>query len=107
MARYVDADILYQLADEGKTNSFHYANANLTDLSELIEEALYTTADVQEVKRGHWFFTEYDFFDCSVCGEAYYNGCQSPAEARERLKKRYDMYKYCPHCGAKMDGDVK
>ena len=48
-------------------------------------------ADVHENLHGHWFFTEYDFFDCSICGNAYFNGCDSTAEAKERLKKKYDL----------------
>ncbi len=61
-------------------------------------------ADVQEVKHGHWVITEYEYYDCSVCGDSYFNGCDSHAEARERLEKRlYDVYSYCPYCGAKMD----
>ncbi|WP_306574576.1 hypothetical protein [Anaerotruncus massiliensis (ex Togo et al. 2019)] len=52
---------------------------------------------------GYWRFTEYDYFDCSVCGEAYYNGCDSTEEAEHRLKMKEDLYKFCPYCGAKMD----
>lgn len=55
------------------------------------------------VKRGHWIINEYDYYDCSVCGEAYFNGCSSFKEAEERLKIRpYDVYSFCPHCGADM-----
>ena len=52
-------------------------------------------------KNGYWFFTEYEYFDCSVCGGVYYNGCDSTQEAKTKLKEG-DYYKYCPHCGAKM-----
>lgn len=65
------------------------------------------TVEAEPVRHGHWFFVEYDFYSCSVCGESYYNGCQSAKEARERLgKEGHDLYKYCPHCGAKMDEEV-
>ena len=54
-------------------------------------------------KVGHWVITDYEYYDCSVCGESYYNGCESRKEAEERLKMRpYDVYSFCPHCGAKM-----
>jgi hypothetical protein len=56
-----------------------------------------------DTNHGYWFFTEYEYFDCSVCGEAYYNGCDSSTEARYRLKTKYDLYKKCPYCGAIMD----
>lgn len=63
-----------------------------------------STTDVREVRHGHWFFTDYDYFDCSECGESYYNGCDSSAEARKRLQTGQDVYDYCPYCGAIMDG---
>ena len=56
-----------------------------------------------EPKHGYWFFTEYDYFDCSVCGESYRNGCESTKEAKYRLEAGYDLYKFCPHCGTIMD----
>ena len=60
-------------------------------------------ADVVEVRHGYWFITEYEYFSCSECGNSYYNGCESTAEAKSRLKDGlYDNY--CPNCGAKMDG---
>ena len=71
------------------------------------DDVLFPVADVQEVKHGKWQITEYDYYDCSVCGNSYYNGCESGAEARQRLDERpYDVYKYCPNCGAKMDGEM-
>lgn len=56
-------------------------------------------------KKGHWIIDEYDYFDCSCCGESYYNGCDSTKEAQERLEKG-QVYTYCPYCGAYMkDGE--
>ena len=55
-------------------------------------------------KHGYWFFTEYEFFNCSECGEGYYNGSDSTAETKERLESGR-FYPYCPHCGAKMEGE--
>lgn len=61
------------------------------------------TADVVEVRHGYWYITEYEYFTCSECGNSFYNGCESTAEAKQRLKDGlYDNY--CGHCGAKMDG---
>lgn len=59
-------------------------------------------ADVAEVRHGRWFFTEYEFFTCSVCGESYYNGAESTAQAESYLNSGH-TYKYCPNCGARMD----
>lgn len=60
------------------------------------------SADVVEVRHGRWFFTEYEFFTCSVCGESYYNGAESTAQAESYLNSGR-TYKYCPNCGARMD----
>ena len=62
----------------------------------------YPEADVAPVVHGHWYFTEYEYFTCSVCGKSYYNGCESSEETRSRLENR-DVFDFCPHCGAKMD----
>ena len=58
-------------------------------------------ADVVEERHGRWFFTEYEFFTCSVCGESYYNGAESTAQAESYLNSGH-TYKYCPNCGARM-----
>lgn len=48
------------------------------------------TADIQPVKRGKWEGVDYDtFFKCSECGHM----------------TDWQRYKYCPYCGARMDGD--
>ena len=63
-------------------------------------------ADVVEVRHGRWIFTEYEFFTCSVCGESYYNGAESTAQAESYLNSGH-TYKYCPNCGARMDKEDK
>jgi hypothetical protein len=61
-------------------------------------------ADVSEVVHGEWlyFVGDYVTAECSVCGE-----CYDPLDYND--KEHFDMfkqlYKYCPNCGAKMDGD--
>jgi DNA-directed RNA polymerase subunit RPC12/RpoP len=59
---------------------------------------------VVEVKHGYWFISEYEYLNCSECGESYLTGADSTAEAKERLAEG-NYYPYCPHCGAKMDGE--
>ena len=54
-----------------------------------------------ERKTGHWVETgdePYDEWECDVCGFVIDgSGCIDPEEYR-------DVYRFCPNCGAKMDG---
>lgn len=54
-------------------------------------------ADVREVKRGKWKYTEMYYDDyawvCSVCGEPWVLNDGTPAE---------NNMNYCPNCGADM-----
>lgn len=56
------------------------------------------------IKRGHWCIDEYEYFYCSLCGRAYYNGCDSTIEAKSKLNSG-NYYPYCPFCGAQMSGN--
>ena len=64
-------------------------------------EALPST-DVQSVKQGRWMCEFYnDVFDiyqvdCSVCKR----------ESTNKYDKVSESYEYCPHCGARMDGNT-
>lgn len=53
-------------------------------------------ADVQPVRRGKWIGDE--VIQCSICTFTL-NG-----NAFERIVRKY--FKYCPNCGARMDGDT-
>ena len=55
------------------------------------------TADVVEVKHGEW--RQGVPYVCSICGK--------PAPDEKNTSERYSCWTspYCPHCGAKMDGE--
>lgn len=58
-------------------------------------------ADVAEVVHGEWLRADDDWnslttIQCSLCGEEW---CFETDDDVSLLN-----YKYCPHCGAKMDG---
>lgn len=59
------------------------------------------TADVQPVKHGRWKFYKnngiYDTYKCSICKESF----ELPMDADISQEIRY-----CPNCGARMDGDT-
>lgn len=47
-------------------------------------------AEVQPVKHGKWIGVDYDtYFECSEC----------------KHMTDWQLYKYCPYCGARMDGE--
>ena len=78
------------------------ANLVANDILNEVDEVDFT--ETAEVKHGYWFISEYEYLNCSECGESYFTGADSTAEAKERLAKGMS-YPYCPHCGAKMDAE--
>ena len=88
MSRYIDKAKLAQRL----LASPIFKNARNGDL---IRDAVidivcdYPAAGVVEVKHGEWGFDGAGW-SCSECDEYGTN-----------------LYKYCPHCGAKMDGGIK
>lgn len=70
-------------------------------VNESFYDALQTipAADVAPVKHGRWISLD-DYFEdaqCSECGDALVIGDCS-------FNDFCECYKYCPNCGAKMDG---
>jgi len=66
---------------------------NLFEIQEAIDAM--PVADVQPVKHGEWKINSDGYYPyCSVCGTA-----------ADQLTKH--LTKYCPNCGARMDGDAK
>lgn len=48
-----------------------------------------------EPKKGRWVFTRYYVWECSECGE-------NPTKGMGYIQRRSELFRYCPHCGAKM-----
>lgn len=94
MARYIDADKLMESMIKGLFPN--EKTGTPFDVLRTIEQT--PTADVVEVKHGEWKPTEPDSdvrFFCSEC------------ETEISTSWDYDnaeMWRYCPNCGAKMDG---
>lgn len=60
------------------------------------------SADVAPVVHGHWIpISDGAWAECNECGEGY---DVSDNGAMTVFKLFCDFYKYCPNCGAKMDG---
>ena len=47
---------------------------------------------------------EYEFAYCSECGRMQYADWNSHMEAKEKVGDFHERYKFCPNCGAKMEG---
>ena len=64
-------------------------------------------ADVAPVVRGKWLNIDgdYTFAACSICKEDYEVATEEEAE-KGLWGAFLSAYRYCPNCGAKMDGRV-
>lgn len=85
MARYIDANRL--IADGWRLERHGISNK----LLQVMSIADVPTADVVEVKRGHWIEDEVCVYACSECGFIF------------TTADDISEFKYC-RCGAKMDG---
>lgn len=91
MAKYIDADKAVEEAklsyckDCNSYNGVRCSACGFDDAMTYIEDT--STADVQEVRHGEWIEGK-TLEKCSVCG-----------------KKGFPDWRFCPHCGAKMDGE--
>lgn len=80
--RLIDADkIRYRDMSDGQVNGGVW----YTFIEDIQKQP---TVDAEPVRHGKWIPWKYhDGFRCEICKEPVYN-----------------KYKYCPNCGAKMDG---
>ena len=99
MKRYIDAEKTKRELLENEVRIYDPKNMSTEDAMYIIDEQ--PTADVKEVKRGHWNDVQYTYFglkryECSECSDDKY------------WKKRYLEHKesFCPNCGADMRGDT-
>ena len=94
MARYIDADAFLE-AEIKRCGCVPLIGTCTTDNESLAYQLAKTpTADVEERKHGEWLWDTEDIYECSVCG----------IETRVDEVMGMPTYKYCPNCGAKMDG---
>jgi len=64
------------------------------------------TADVAEVKHGRWrnCYLDYTLAECSECKEMF-DVCSEEKATAELFDVFNRFYKFCPNCGARMDGE--
>ena len=102
MARLIDADELMKKFYDIEFNAKHELVGVSRDLAleglKHIKKALKVMPTIDPVKHGHWEESKC-LDDCFwVC-----SCCKFPSQAVAAPK----LYKYCPNCGARMDGDTK
>ena len=100
MAEYIEREAVMKIIDDygcthGGTLGSH------SGAVDVVGSAIYKlpAADVVPVKHGHWISLD-DYFEdaqCSECGDALVIGDCS-------FNDFCECYKFCPNCGAKMDG---
>ena len=101
---YVDKDKL-PLIFAKAINEFDDLDVPISEVAIKIGQTIRNlpTADVEEVKHGEWEVCsdEYEIcaseFVCSNCKESF---CSSELTDEQF----FEMLKFCPNCGAKMDG---
>lgn len=87
MSRYIDAEKLCEFARNHINKS--------VDCNDIMR---FPTADVQEVRHGHWEFRFEGTYSRTRC---YCTVCKQPSGIGGTRKNQ--LKHYCPNCGAKMD----
>lgn len=110
MAEYIKRDDLLQDISETVVFTVRKGaplpNAEMRGANKVIDRIKSApTADVVEVRNGEWLHTEeplgwrdVDCIECSSCHESWI------MDDDLCLDDYKDGWKYCPHCGAKMNG---
>lgn len=106
MSRYIDADLLdfpdrYIKAANAKASLHNYFRGlHFEQMCVAIDET--PSADVVEVRHGHWIYIDKVRPECPDDSDCYYE-C-SECHAGDAHNKRVQV-PYCWHCGARMDGE--
>lgn len=94
MAKYIDQSVAIARLTHIEVTK---PTATMTDAKRALADMF--PADVASVVHGRWIERDDDWFatyyDCSVCGESWVPIDGTPEQ---------NNVKYCPSCGAKMDG---
>lgn len=105
MPRYVDLDKLPRVG-LWRDPEDHGAMVELRDVIQALRQAEAQTGEVATVVHGHWVLTDCGDAMCSRCRESY-EICDEQEHARAMMKYFAQEWRWCPHCGAKMDGETQ
>ena len=99
---YIERDAAYKACETYFSGVCVYdvSESEVINDFEKVIDAVPTT-DVIPIRHGHWIaeenWTPDDYYyTCSICREDFYMIVGTPSD---------NNYKYCPNCGAKMDGN--
>lgn len=96
MARYIDAE-KYENELWNSLKGYRKAPEICAVKNCIVELEEQPTADVVEVRHGYWIWLEGNFYECSEC----------PTQTEVDEKMNIPLYKFCPYCGAIMDGGTE
>lgn len=92
MAEYIEREAVEKFIMDGLNNSDVYERFGHDAIKIITEVHYMPAADVAPVQHGKWLYDDYyDIGD--VCSECDWDS-----------KMTHPSYRYCPNCGAKMDG---
>lgn len=98
MTRYIDADWAKEHIYQRATNGRPLHTIDLPELLELIDEV--PTVDAVPVRHGRWIVYNYPASECTYCSV-----CKEQYDQVDLYIGGNEYPKYCPNCGALMDGE--
>lgn len=78
--------------------------SKVEDIIDKIDAALAAAPHTGKWKNGRKY--EYEYAYCSACGRMQWAGWDSHNQAEENIEDFANDYRFCPGCGAKMEGGV-
>lgn len=79
-------------------------DAKILEIEKVVRAALAALPHKGRWKNGRSY--EYEYAYCSECGRMQWAGWDTHRQAEENIGSFADDYRFCPSCGAEMEGGV-
>lgn len=100
MPRYVDLDKMPLVNIDVDTIN-RTAYVDIREVQQALRQAEAKTGEVEPVVHGYWIQIDDGVSaKCGICGAC-------ACDLDEGFEEFAKSYRYCPHCGAKMDGEAR